>query len=175
MRCLGSTGSRAALSWTVHRPKTMNSPPFRPDTGIPGGLEAILKHRLMSDDYQRIELITGAVRRRHWTTEQKLQIIEESFQPGETVSSVARRRGVAPNLLYRWRRLMTEGGAAAVGSDEPVVGSSEVRRLEERVRELERILGRKTMEVEIFREALAKSESKKPSLRLLSQPKDASR
>jgi transposase len=136
---------------------------------------AILKHRLMSDDYQRIELITGAVRRRHWTTEQKLQIIEESFQPGETVSSVARRRGVAPNLLYRWRRLMTEGGAAAVGSDEPVVGSSEVRRLEERVRELERMLGRKTMEVEIFREALAKSESKKPSLRLLSQPKDASR
>jgi transposase len=122
----------------------------------------------MSDDYQRIELITGAVRRRHWTTEQKLQIIEESFQPGETVSSVARRRGVAPNLLYRWRRLMTEGGAAAVGSDEPVVGSSEVRRLEERVRELERMLGRK-------REALAKSESKKPSLRLLSQPKDASR
>ena len=119
--------------------------------------------------------ITGAVRRRHWTTEQKLQIIEESFQPGETVSSVARRRGVAPNLLYRWRRLMTEGGAAAVGSDEPVVGSSEVRRLEERVRELERMLGRKTMEVEIFREALAKSESKKPSLRLLSQPKDASR
>jgi transposase len=66
----------------------------------------------MSDDYQRIELITGAVRRRHWTTEQKLQIIEESFQPGETVSSVARRRGVAPNLLYRWRRLMTEGGGA---------------------------------------------------------------
>ena len=43
-----------------------------------------------------------------------LQIIEESFQPGETVSSVARRRGVAPNLLYRWRRLMTEGGAAAM-------------------------------------------------------------
>ena len=94
----------------------------------------------MSDDYQRIELISGSVRRRQWTTEQKLQIIEESFQPGETVSSVARRRGVAPNLLYRWRRLMTEGGAAAVGSDEPVVGSSEVRRLEERVRELERML-----------------------------------
>ena len=103
------------------------------------------------------------------------QAFQESFQPGETVSSVARRRGVAPNLLYRWRRLMTEGGAAAVGSDEPVVGSSEVRRLEERVRELERMLGRKTMEVEIFREALAKSKSKKPSLRLLSQPKDASR
>ena len=115
----------------------------------------------MSDDYQRIELITGAVRRRHWTTEQKLRIIEESFQPGETVSSVARRRGVAPNLLYRWRRLMTEGGAAAVGSDEPVVGSSEVRRLEERVRELERMLGRKTMEVEKYSGRLWRSRSQK--------------
>jgi transposase len=129
----------------------------------------------MADDYRRIELITGEARRRHWTVEQKLQIIEESFLPGETVSSVARRRGVAPNLLYRWRRLLTEGGAAAVGSDEPVVGSSEVRRLEERVRDLERLLGRKTMEVEILKEALAKSESKKPSLRLLSQPRDGSR
>jgi transposase len=129
----------------------------------------------MSDSYQRIEVIRGEARRRHWTTEQKLQIIEESFLPGETVSSVGRRRGVAPNLLYRWRRLMNEGGVAAVGSDEPVVGSSEVRRLEERVRDLERMLGRKTLEVEILKEALAKSESKKPSLRLLSQPKDGSR
>ena len=70
---------------------------------------------------------------------------------------------------------MTEGGATAVGSDEPVVGGSEVRRLEDRIRDLERLLGRKTLEIEILREALAKSESKKPSLRLLSQPKDGSR
>ena len=129
----------------------------------------------MSDDYQRIELITGTVRRRRWTTEQKLQIIEESFEPGETVSSVARRHGVAPNLLYRWRRLMSEGGVTAVGSDEPVIGSSEVRKLEEKVRELERLLGRKTMEAEILREALSKSQAKKQSLRALLPPRDGSR
>ena len=70
---------------------------------------------------------------------------------------------------------MAEGGAAAVGSDGPVVGSSELRRLEERVRELERLLGRKTMEVEILKEALAKANSKKASLQLVSLPKDASR
>ena len=104
-----------------------------------------------------------------------MRIIEESFAPGETVSSVARRNGVAPNLLFRWRRLMSEGGAAAVGSDEPVVGHSEVRRLEDRVRELERLLGRKTMENEILREALAKAGSKKPTLRPLSLPKGGSR
>lgn len=47
-----------------------------------------------------------------------------------------------------------------MGSDESVVGSSEVRRLEERLRDLERLLGRKTMEVEILKDALARSESK---------------
>ena len=78
---------------------------------------------------------------------------------------------MALNLLYRWRRLLSEGGAAAVSSDEPVVGSSEVRRLEERVQELERLLGRKTMENEILREALAKSQAKKPISRPLSLPK----
>ena len=53
----------------------------------------------MSDDYQRIELITGTARRRRWTTEQKLRIIEASYEPGESVSSVAAAwRGGEPSL-----------------------------------------------------------------------------
>src|SRR3954452_12714854 len=122
----------------------------------------------MSDDYQRIELITGAVRRRHWTTEQKLQIIEESFQPGETVSSVARRREVAPNLLYCWRRLMSEGGAAAVGSDKPVVGSSKVRRLEERIRVLSGCSAARPWRLRSSERRWRSRSQKRPSLRLLS-------
>jgi transposase len=105
----------------------------------------------------------------------KLRIIEESFQAGETVSSSARRHGVAPNLLYRWRRLLSEGGAAAVESDEPVVGTSEVKKLEDRIRELERMLGRKTLEAEILRETLAKANSKKPIMQPVLLPKDGSR
>lgn len=62
----------------------------------------------MSNEYRHVELLTGDVRRRRWTTEQKLTIIEQSFEPGETVSSTARRHGVAPNLLYRWRRLLSK-------------------------------------------------------------------
>jgi len=46
--------------------------------------------------------------------------------PGASVSEVARRNGVAPNLLFRWRRLMSEGGTVAVNSNESVVGASEV-------------------------------------------------
>lgn len=118
---------------------------------------------LMSDDFQRIEVITGTARRRRWTTEEKLRIVEESLQPGMTVSYVARQHSVAPNLLFRWRKLMREGGGEAVRADGPVVSDAEVRRLGERIRELERQLGRKTLEVEILKEALAKSQVKKPS------------
>ena len=66
----------------------------------------------MSDDYQRIEVITGTARRRRWTGKQKLRIIEETYESGESVSAVARRHGVAANLVFRWRRLMNEGGSA---------------------------------------------------------------
>lgn len=129
----------------------------------------------MSDEYQRIEIITGTERRRRWTADEKLRIVEETLEAGESVSAVARRHGVAPNLLYRWRRLMTEGGAVAVQADDGVTGNGEVRRLEERVRELERQLGRKTLEVEILKEAIAKSRAKKPTLLARSRLTDGSR
>lgn len=118
----------------------------------------------MSDDYRRIEIITGTERRRRWSAAEKLRIVEETLTGGDSVSAVARRHGVAPNLLYRWRRLMTEGGAVAVQADDSVTGNGEVRRMEERIRELERQLGRKTLEVEILKEALARSRAKKPTL-----------
>ena len=130
---------------------------------------------MSNDDIRRIEVITGVARRRCWSAHEKLRIIQESLAPGESVSAVARRNGVAPNLLFRWRRLMDEGGAMAVGSNEPVVGASEVRRLEERVRDLERLLGRKTMENEILREALAQAQVKKQTWHLPSLPKDGFR
>src|SRR3546814_6360532 len=111
----------------------------------------------MSNVYRHVELLTRNVRRRRRATEQKLTIIEQSFEQGETVSSTARRQRIAPNLLYRWRGLLGEGGATAEETDEPVVGTSKVKKLEDRVRELERVLGRKTMKVEILREALSKA------------------
>lgn len=46
---------------------------------------------------------------------------------------MARRNGVAPNLLFRAHRLMDEGGAMAAGSNKAVVGGSEVRKIEERL------------------------------------------
>jgi transposase len=82
------------------------------------------------------------------------------------VSFVARRYGLSPSLLFTWKRRMLEGGHQAVQADEDVVGTSRVRELERRIRDLERLLGRKTMEVEILKEALDAARAKKPTLHL---------
>lgn len=129
----------------------------------------------MSDTFSRVEVITGVARRRRFTTEQKLAIVGETMQPGMSISYVARRHGLSPSLVFRWRRLMTEGGQEAVRADDEVVPAADVRRLEERVRELERLLGRKTLEVEILKEALDLARTKKAISLSSFAPRDASR
>jgi transposase len=70
---------------------------------------------------------------------------------------------------------MLEGGSVAVAGDDEVTSNRTVRQLEDRIRELERQLGRKTMEVEILKEALDKARSKKPTLLAMSLLRDGSR
>jgi transposase len=53
---------------------------------------------------RRLEVFTGAGRRRAWTAEQKAQIVSESYESGEKVSAVARRHGLTPQQLFGWRR-----------------------------------------------------------------------
>ena len=129
----------------------------------------------MSDTFSRVEIITGVARRRRFSTEQKLAVVAETMQPGMSISYVARRHGLSPSLVFRWRRLMTDGGREAVRADDDVVSANDARRLEDRVRELERQLGRKTLEVEILKEALERTRSKKPILLSSSARPDASR
>jgi transposase len=105
--------------------------------------------------------VIQAVQRRRWTAAEKARMVEESSQPGMSVSYVARRHGVAPNLLFRWRKLMAEGGKTALDAGEQVVSITEVRALKKQIRELERLLGKKTMQVEILREAIALAQEKK--------------
>ena len=122
-----------------------------------------------------VEIITDGGRRRRWTAAEKLRIVEETLDGQASISVVARRNGVGANLLYRWRRLMLEGGSVAVTDDDDVTSNRVVREMEARIRELERQLGRKTMEVEILKEALDKARPKKPMWLASSQPKDGSR
>jgi transposase len=69
---------------------------------------------------------------------------------------------------------MDEGGKEAVRVDEEVVGSSEVKALEKRIGELERVLGKKTLENEILREPVKVAHEKKLISRLPSFPDEGS-
>ena len=93
-------------------------------------------------------------RRRRFTSEQKRALLDDAARPGGSISATARRYGVAPSLLFQWKRLMDDAGDEGLEANEPVVPISEVKRLEAKIRDLERALGRKTMENEILTEAV---------------------
>ena len=61
-----------------------------------------------------VEVISGRERRRAWTTEQKLQIVAESFEAGASPIAVARRHGIGSGLLYTWRQQLVRGELGTV-------------------------------------------------------------
>jgi transposase len=62
----------------------------------------------------KIEVL-GTERRRRWSLQDKLQIVEETLQPGVKVSEVARRHGLAASVVFTWRRLAREGRLGDAG------------------------------------------------------------
>jgi transposase len=110
---------------------------------------------------ETVEVITSVQRRRRWSAQEKKAFVVESEQPGMSVSAVARKYGIHPNQLFSWRKLIQEGGFTAVRAGEEVVPLSEARELRSQVRELQRLLGKKTMEVEILKDAIRIAREKK--------------
>ena len=72
-----------------------------------------------------------------------MAFVQEATQPGMTISYVARRHGIAPSLIFGWRRRMSEGGKEAIRADDEVVSKAQIRALEQQVRELQRSWGRR--------------------------------
>lgn len=124
---------------------------------------------------EQIEVITSVQRRRRWSSQEKLEIVEESELSGLSVSAVARKHGVSPSLLFTWRRLAREGQLSAISAGEEVVAASEVRHLKARIRELERVLGKKTLENEILKDAVEIAREKKLISRVPLLPKEDTR
>lgn len=92
--------------------------------------------------------------RRRWTFIQKLRVAQEASAPGTSVSSIARKYGLAPSQLFRWRKILLEGSQAHVSIVDRTSAQGELRELNRRVRELERLLGKATLENEILRETV---------------------
>ena len=54
---------------------------------------------------ERVEIVTRGEGRRRFSAEEKVRLVAETFQPGETVTTVSRRYGICTSLLHRWRRV----------------------------------------------------------------------
>ncbi|WP_284631044.1 IS3 family transposase [Escherichia coli] len=105
--------------------------------------------------------VLGPEKRRRRTTQEKIAIVQQSFEPGMTVSLVARQHGVAASQLFLWRKQYQEGSLTAVAAGEQVVPASEPAAAMKQIKELQRLLGKKTMENELLKEAVEYGRGKK--------------
>lgn len=106
-------------------------------------------------DLENAQLMTEVQQRRRWTFIQKLRVVQEASAPGTSVSSIARKYGMAPSQLFRWRKILLEGSQVHVSTVDRTSAQGELCELNRRVRELERLLGKATLENEILRETVA--------------------
>ena len=52
----------------------------------------------------RVQVLGVVERRRRWSQDDKVRIVEETLVPGAKVTEVARRNGVAASVVFTWRR-----------------------------------------------------------------------
>lgn len=96
---------------------------------------------------------------RRFTLTEKIAIVRESMQPGVSASYVARRHRIAVNVLYYWRKAYRDVVDTDLTRAAP--GPSKDQQLEDlrlQVRNLERLLGQRTLEIALLRERLGKGD-----------------
>jgi len=93
-------------------------------------------------------------RRRRWSLAEKAALVRRTYEPGMSVSLVARQEGVSAGLLFQWRKLERQGALTAVSAGEAVVPASELAAARAEIAKLQRVLGKKTLENEILKEAV---------------------
>ena len=102
--------------------------------------------------------------RRVFSTEFKRATIQRLLNGEKTLAELSRELDISPSVIRNWKRWADAGATTAVQASEDVVPASLLREAQARIKELERALGRKQMEVEILR-AAQEIVKKTPSLR----------
>ena len=125
-----------------------------------------------SGNTETIEAIMRDQRRRRWSLAEKSALVRRTCEAGMSVSLVARQEGVAASLLFQWRKLERQGALMAVSAGEAVVPASELVAARAEIAKLQRVLGKKTLENEILKEAVEYAAEKKWIARLPLLPGD---
>ena len=101
---------------------------------------------------------------RRFTLSEKIAIVKESMAPGISASHVARRHRIAVNVLYYWRKAykdVLDTDLTKVAPDASTDPQVEDLRLQ--VRNLERLLGQRTLEIALLKEKLGKADDESGS------------
>jgi transposase len=88
----------------------------------------------------------GALKRRRFTQEFKLQVLRE-IEAGKSIAQAAREHQLHPNLITRWR------GLHAQYASEAFAGNGNHYKQEARIAELERMAGRLSLENDFLKKA----------------------
>ena len=72
----------------------------------------------MTRHTESVEVIFKDQRRRRWSPAEKAALVRRTYEPGMSVSLVARQEGVAASLLFQWRKLDRQGALTAVSAGE---------------------------------------------------------
>lgn len=122
------------------------------------GLSLVFKDRSKAVSTTRnteaVEVIMRDQRRRRRSLAEKAALVRRTYEPGMSVSLVARQEGVAASLLFQWRKLERQGALTTVSAGEAVVPASELAAARAQIAKLQRVLGKKTLENEILKEAV---------------------
>lgn len=95
----------------------------------------------------------GSDGRRLFSPEFKREQIDRLSRGEVTISELGRELGISRSVLQRWKHLIAQGGETAVAANGDVVPASELRAAQARIRELERLIGKQTVDLEILRAA----------------------
>lgn len=80
----------------------------------------------MTRHTESVEVVVKDQRRRRWSLVEKAALVRHTYEPGISVSLVARQEGVSAGLLFQWRKLECQGTLTAVPAGKAVVPASEL-------------------------------------------------
>ena len=99
--------------------------------------------------------------RKRFTAEQKLRLVQATFEPGARVVEVARKYNIGVSTLIKWRKNSIEGSLMSVKDDAPAVPASEAKKLKKEIKQLQQLLGKKSLQIELLKDAITIGREKK--------------
>ena len=83
----------------------------------------------------------------------KRGVVQQLLKGEKTLAEVSRELDIQPSVVRQWKRRFDAGATTAVAANDNVVPASVLREVDQRIRELERLLSRKQVEIEILQAA----------------------